>query len=70
VQHSERQVEIEEIVSNVRVFDSGAALNPHTLQTIVTAVLRAVDERERYRERIRAERQITSGVRDELEGEA
>jgi hypothetical protein len=39
------------------------------LERIVTATLRAVDEQHEHRARVEAERQVTSGVRDELEGE-
>ncbi len=69
MQHSDREIEIDEIVSNIRVFDSSAGLHPRTLHTIVTAVMHALDERERHSQRVAAERRITSGVRGELEGE-
>lgn len=69
MQHSDREVEIGEIVSNVRVFDSGSVLHPHTLHTIVAAVMRALDERERHAAQVKAERRITQGVRAELEGD-
>lgn len=49
------QVEIDEVVSTIRVTDGGAGPNPRDLQRLVAAVLRAVDERlDRERRRARA----------------
>jgi hypothetical protein len=66
---SEMEVNIGEVVSSVRAVDGDSLLAPKTLEKIVEAVLQAVREQEEHRARTRAERQISSGVRDELEGE-
>jgi hypothetical protein len=39
------QVEIDEVVSTIRVTDGGAGLDPRTLERLVEAVLRAVELR-------------------------
>jgi ABC-type nitrate/sulfonate/bicarbonate transport system substrate-binding protein len=58
-------VHIGEIVSTVRAVDGDALVNPQTLEKIVRAVLRAVDERDAHQRRVRAEQRVTSGVREE-----
>jgi len=46
------QVEIDEVVSTIRVTDSAGSMDSRTLQRLVEAVLQAVDERQsRARER-------------------
>jgi hypothetical protein len=62
-------VHIGEIVSTVRAVDGDALLAPQTLEKIVRAVLRAVEEREAHACRVKAEQRVTSGVRQEQEGE-
>jgi hypothetical protein len=47
--------------------DGDALLSPQTMEKILCAVLRAVEEREQYRDRVRAEQRITRGVSYELE---
>jgi hypothetical protein len=64
------EVNIGEVVSNVRVVDGDSVLSPATLRTIVEAVMQAVAEREMHEQRVRAERRVTSGVRGELEEES
>ena len=59
------EIHIEEIVSTVRAVDGEALLAPQTLERIVRAVLRAVEEREAHARRVRAERRVTAGVRAE-----
>ena len=61
-------VHIGEIVSTVRTVDGDALLAPQTLEKIVRAVLRAVEEREAHACRVKAEQHVTSGVRQEQEG--
>jgi hypothetical protein len=63
------EVRIGEIVSSVHAVDGDALLAPQTLEKIVRAVLRAVDERESHARRVRAEQRVSGGVREELEGE-
>ncbi len=49
------QVEIDEVVSTIRVTDNSAGLDARNMQRLVDAVLRAVDARlERARQRDRA----------------
>lgn len=59
------EVRIGELVSTVHAVDGDAPLSPRTMEAIVRAVLRAVDEREAHERRVRAERQVTGGVRAE-----
>ena len=61
------EVHIADVVSTIRTVDGEALLAPATMERIVRAVLRAIEEREAYQERVRAEQRITGGVRDELE---
>ena len=61
------EVHIADVVSTVRTVDGEALLAPRTMERIVRAVLRAIEEREAHQERVRAEQRITGGVRDELE---
>jgi len=61
-------VHIGEIVSTVRAVDGDALLAPQTLEKIVRAVLRAVEEREAHACRVKAEQRVTSGVRQEQVG--
>jgi hypothetical protein len=58
-------VEIGEVVSSVRAVDGDALLSAPTMERIVRAVLRAMSEEERHRERVESERRISGGVRDE-----
>jgi hypothetical protein len=58
-------VNIGEVVSTVRVVDGDALLAPRTLEQIVQAVLRAVEEREAHTKRIEVERRIASPELDE-----
>jgi hypothetical protein len=63
------EVNIEEIVSTVHAVDGNSLLEPRTLRSIVSAVMRAVEERESHGQRVRAEQRISAGVRAELEEE-
>ena len=64
------QAYVEEIVAMVRAMDGDALLAPQTMEKIVVAVLKAVDEREGHGRRSAAERRVTGGVREEMEQEA
>lgn len=61
------EINIDEIVSNVRVMDGETLLTPQLMRKIVEAVLRAVEEREDHRDRVRIEQRVTRGVAYELE---
>ena len=64
------EVQINEIVSSIRTVDQQQLLSPTLVQRLVHEVMRAIDERDARRRRIEQERKITSGVRDEQEGES
>jgi hypothetical protein len=42
---------------------------PLTQQQIIELVLRVIREERAYEQRVKAERRVSSGVRDEIEGE-
>lgn len=56
------QIEIMEVVSTVRAVDGDVLLAPQTLNRIVSAVLKAVQDVERHRMRSNAETCVTGGV--------
>jgi hypothetical protein len=58
-------VEIGKIVSTVRAVDGGSALSAEGMQSVVAAVLQAVEAKEAHDSRVRAERRVTAGVRSE-----
>lgn len=62
-------VEIGEVVSTVRAVDGDGLLAPQTLDRIVRAVLRVVDERDAHRQRVAAERRVGAGVAAEQEAD-
>jgi hypothetical protein len=59
------EVNINEMQSTVRALDSDSVLAPQTMQKIIDAVMQAVEERERHRDRVRAEQKVGGA----LEGE-
>ena len=61
---------IGEIVSTIKAIDTERSLPPEQIQTLVSEVMRAVDEREEHRRRVKSERSITRGIAAEMEGEA
>jgi hypothetical protein len=63
------EVHINDIVSTVHAVDGDALLAPQTLAKIVQAVLEVMREQEEHRMRVRSEKQVSSGVRDELDEE-
>jgi hypothetical protein len=60
-------VHIGEISSIVRAVDGDSVLTPQMMEKIVQAVLRAVEEREQHRQRVRAETCVSGGVFHEME---
>jgi hypothetical protein len=58
---------IGEISSIVRTVDTDSVLSPQMMEKIVQAVLRAVEERERHTQRVRAETRVSGGIYDEME---
>ena len=58
------EVNINEVRSNVRAVDGDAALSPQTMQKIIEAVMREVEERERHRDRAGAEQKVGGGGND------
>jgi len=63
------EVNINEIVSNIKAVDSDTLLTPQVLHKIVNVVLETIHEEEAHRKRINWEQQVSKGVRDQLEGE-
>jgi hypothetical protein len=63
-------VHINEIVSSIRTLDHDQLLSPQLIERIVREVQRASEERAAYHKRTESERKVTSGVRDEQEGQA
>ena len=64
------QVHINEIASTVRNVEGSSSLSPSQMEEIIRLVLKAIEEREAHGQRVNAERRVTSGIRDEMEGEA
>jgi hypothetical protein len=64
------QVHINEIASTVRNVEGSSSLSPSQMEEIIRLVLKAIQEREAHGQRVQAERRVTSGIRDEMEGEA
>lgn len=60
-------IEIQHIQTRVRTTDM--VEQPLTQQQIIELVLRVVREERAYEQRVKAERHVSSGVRDEIEGE-
>jgi hypothetical protein len=52
------QVIIDEVVSRVTAINGADNMSPQTLQRIVAAVMQAVDERDRHRERVDEEHSL------------
>jgi len=61
------EVEIGEVSSSVRAVDGDTLLAPQTLAKIVRHVLQAMHDEQEHTRRVRAERRITSDVRQEPE---
>ena len=56
------EINVNEMTSSVRAVDGDALLAPETMRKIVSAVLRAVEEREEHRARVRAETRVGDGA--------
>lgn len=61
-------VHIDELSSTVRLVNGVAALSPATMAEILRVVMQAVEQREQHKTRVDAERRVTGGVADEMEG--
>lgn len=53
------EVHIEEVQSSVRAVDGASVLSPQTMQKILAVVMRAVEEREAHRERVKSEQTVS-----------
>jgi hypothetical protein len=62
-------VEIGEVVTTVKAVDAGTLTSPDVIRQIVSAVLRAVEEKQAHTDRVRAERRVTGGVSEERDAE-
>ncbi|MBV9927288.1 MAG: hypothetical protein JOZ96_19880 [Acidobacteria bacterium] len=58
------EVHIDEMQSSVRAVDGNSLLAPETLQKIVAVVMKAVEEREAHRDRVKSE-QSTNGATED-----
>ena len=61
------QVMVNQVVNNVRAFDSNAAIAPETIRTIADAVLPLVREMLDHDQRVRNETSLHNGYVDRLE---
>jgi hypothetical protein len=64
------EVHIQEVIATVRSVSADSLLTQRTLEKIVHTVLGAVRAERTDEQRKKADRRITSGARDEQEGEA
>jgi hypothetical protein len=62
-------VEIHEVVATVRSVSGDSLLSQRTLKTIVETVLKALRAEGEAAKRQQTDRRVTSGARDEQEGE-
>ncbi len=63
------EVNIQDVISNVRAVDNDSILSPQVLQKIVNVVMEAVREREEHSMRVRSELKISDGVHDDFDKE-
>lgn len=61
------EVNINNLVSNIRTIDSDSLLTPRVLEKILKTVLEAIREKEDHRKRMDAEHKINSIVPEELQ---
>jgi hypothetical protein len=61
------QVKVNQVVSNLRAFDSNAAIAPETIRTIADAVLPFVREMLDHDQRVRNETSLHNGYVDRME---
>ncbi len=64
------EIEIGELLSTIHTVDGDSVLAPQTMEKIIRAVLRAVQDGEEHRKRVRAEQRITGGIAEEQEEES
>lgn len=62
-------IEIGEVVANVKAVDGASVASPEVMRRMVTAVLRAVEDRAQHDARVAAERRVTGGVSQERDAE-
>ena len=60
-------IDIQEVSATVRTIDGAGLLNPRTLETIVAAVIAALDRKKRNEEQAKCDRRVTQGVAAEQE---
>jgi hypothetical protein len=63
-------VHIGEVTSTVHATDANAPLSPQKMHQILDIVMKAVKDEQQHAARVQAEKKISSGVRDEQEGES
>lgn len=62
-------VYIQEVVATVRSVSSDSVLAPRALEKIVTTVMGAMRAERAHEDQTKKDRKVTSGVRDEQEGD-
>ena len=60
-------IDIQEVSGTVRTIDGAGLLNPRTLETIVAAVIAALDRKKRGEEQAKCDTRVTRGVAAEQE---
>jgi hypothetical protein len=60
-------IEIGTLSGTVRAIDGASALSPKTIETIVAAVLAALEDRERREKQAKLDTHVSRGVADEQE---
>lgn len=60
-------IDIQEVTGTVRMVDGAGLLNPGTLETIVAAVMAALERKKRHDEQARSDTRVTRGVAAEQE---
>lgn len=53
------EVHIDEMQSSVRAVDGTSLLSPQVMQKIIEAVMKAVEEREAHRDRVKSEQSVS-----------
>jgi hypothetical protein len=62
-------VQINEITTTIKTVDGTTLISPDVMRQIISAVMRAVEDRDTHAERVRAERRVTGGVSQERDTE-
>jgi hypothetical protein len=63
------EVHIEDVIATVRTVSADALLTPRAAETIVTAVLGALDARQEHQGRLDADRKLLASAGSGVEGE-